>query len=123
MVGGISFRGSSLTSAKDILNQPQKYTTPQAPAQQAEVAVPSKKKGGVGKTILKIAAGVAVAAGALAAGKHFGVFDKVINKLGTEGAKGYISKGAEYLNQGGEAIINAGKSVWGKVAGLCGLGK
>ena len=113
MVNGISFRACT-DSARDMLNQPQTHSRPQAAAEAPAMEAPKKKKG---NKFLKALAGVVVAAAVvtagLAAGKHFKGFDKIIEKVGADatGVKSWIKTGAEYANKGGEAIIGFGKTV------------
>lgn len=126
MLNNVSFRAGALDSAKDIMNQPQKYAKqpnaqgPQA-GPEADTFVKPKKKHTVRNVILGTLATAAVVIGGLVAGHKMGGFSKLIDKAGAEGA-GKIMKGAgsvaEKLNVAGEWLAKQGSNAWKAVTGM-----
>ena len=118
MVNGVSFRGGSLDSARDIINKPQAQQKSQtAPAQegpQADTFVKPKKKHTALKVIGSLVATAAVIAGSLIAGHKLGGFEKLAAAAGKEGA----GKVAKLANQAveGMKLDKAGKALtgWGE---------
>lgn len=128
MVSGVSFRGPSLESARDILNNPQSQQRQQAaPANNAPAAdafVKPKKH-----SFLKAAVGTIVAAaviaGGLVAGHKLGGFDKLVAAGAKDGANivaKYAGKAAKGLNTAGQAIADFGVKAFESVKGLFGKG-
>ncbi len=126
MVNNVSFRAGALDSARDIMNQPQKYAkqpnaqgAPTGP--EADTFVKPKKKHTVRNVILGTLAAAAVVVGTLVAGNKLGWFNNLINKAGAEGA-GKIMKGAgsvaEKLNVAGEWLADKGTKAWNAVTGM-----
>ena len=131
MVSGVSFRGSSLDSARDILNKPQAQQKPQAgPSQQAPVAdtfVKPKKKHTALKVIGGLVAAAAVVIGGLVAGHKLGGFKKLADAATKDGA-GTITKWVDKavtgmkLDKAGETLTNWGKAGINAVKGMFGRG-
>ena len=132
MVSGVSFRGSSLDSARDILNKPQAQQKPQAgPSQQApatDAFVKPKKKHTALKVIGGLVTTAAVVIAGLVAGHKLGGFEKIATAAAKDGAgtiakwtdkavKGMkLDKAGETLTKWGEAGIKAVKGMFGKGA-------
>ncbi len=131
MVSGVSFRGSSLDSARDILNKPQAQQKPQAgPSQQAPAAdtfVKPKKKHTALKVIGGLVAAAAVVIGGLVAGHKLGGFKKLADAATKDGA-GTITKWVDKavtgmkLDKAGETLTNWGKAGINAVKGMFGKG-
>ena len=115
---GVSFRGA-MDSARDILSAPQANSRPQTAtvSNPATVEVP-KKKSKLGKIILGTVAAAAVVIGGLAAGKHFGIFDKVVNWAGKADTSKFLGKMQSWAGKAGEAMNTAGGKImeWGTAA-------
>lgn len=130
MVSGVSFRGSSLDSARDILNKPQAQQKPQAgPSQQtpADTFVKPKKKHTALKVIGGLVATAAVVIGSLVAGHKLGGFEKIATAAAKDGA-GTIAKWADKavkgmkLDKAGEALTRWGEAGIKAVKGMFGNG-
>lgn len=131
MVSGVSFRGSSLDSARDILNKPQAQQKPQAgPAQEgpkADTFVKPKKKHTALKVIGGLVAAAAVVIGGLVAGHRLGGFKKLADAAAKDGA-GTITKWVDKavtgmkLDKAGETLTNWGKAGINAVKGMFGRG-
>lgn len=131
MVSGVSFRGSSLDSARDILNKPQAQQKPQAgPSQQAPASdtfVKPKKKHTALKVIGGLVAAAAVVIGGLVAGHKLGGFKKLADAATKDGA-GTITKWVDKavtgmkLDKAGETLTNWGKTGINAVKGMFGRG-
>jgi len=123
MLNSVSFRSGATESARDIIGQPQKNARTQTVQPQVDMqAAPAKKKSNkVLKAIAGTVAAAIVVAGGLAAGKHFGAFDKLIAMGAKEGAGNvakWAGKAGEYMNTAGEWLVANGKKAWGAIAGL-----
>ncbi len=126
MLNNVSFRAGALDSAKDILNQPQKYAkqpnaqgAPTGP--EADAFVKPKKKHTVRNAIIgSLVAAAAVVTG-LVVGHKMGGFNKLIEKAGAEGAGGFAKfagKAAEYGEKAGEWLTKQGSNAWKTVTGM-----
>lgn len=131
MVSGVSFRGSSLDSARDILNKPQAQQKPETnQSQQAPTAdgfVKPKKKHTALKVIGGLVAAAAVVIGGLVAGHKLGGFKKLADAATKDGA-GTITKWVDKavtgmkLDKAGETLTNWGKAGINAVKGMFGKG-
>lgn len=131
MVSGVSFRGSSLDSARDILNKPQAQQKPQAgPSQQAPATdsfVKPKKKHTALKVIGGLVATAAVVIAGLVAGHKLGGFKKLADAATKDGAGtitkwvGNVVTGMK-LDKAGETLTNWGKAGINAVKGMFGKG-
>lgn len=115
----VSFRAGAMDSARDILNNPQAQSRPQA-GQGAQAGsatdefVKPKKKHGFLKAAVGTIVGAAVVAGALFAGHKYGAFTKLVEAGAKDGAGAvakYAGKAAAGLNVAGEWIATKGKAV------------
>src|SRR5574344_2082818 len=110
MVSGVSFRGPSMESAKDILNQPQTFANPNGAAPAGQPAADTfvgPKKHKARNVILGTLATAAVVVGGLAAAHHFGGFAKAIEKLAPKegeltGVRKFATTACNKLDKAGE---------------------
>lgn len=126
MVNNVSFRAGALDSAKDIMNQPQKYAkqpnaqgAPTGP--EADTFVKPKKKHTVRNAIIGTLAAAAVVVGGLVAGHKLGGFTKLIEKAGAADAgkvAKFMGSAAEKLNGAGEWLATKGTNAWKAVTGM-----
>lgn len=121
MVNGVSFRAGALDSAKDVWNQPQTHSRPQAAQPTAaDTFVQPKKKNKVLKAVVGTLAAAAVVVGGLVAGHKMGGFTKLIEKAGAEGAGKFakiLGTVAEHGEKWGKAICEFGVNALDKVKG------
>lgn len=126
MLNNVSFRAGALDSARDIMDQPQKYAkqpnaqgAPTGP--EADAFVKPKKKHTVRNAIIGTLVAAAAIVGGLVAGHKTGYFSKLIDKAGAEGA-GKMMKGlgsvSEKLNVAGEWLATKGSNAWKAVTGM-----
>lgn len=126
MLNNVSFRAGALDSAKDILNQPQKYAkqpnaqgAPTGP--EADAFVKPKKKHTVRNAIIgSLVAAAAVVTG-LVVGHRMGGFNTLIEKAGAEGAGSFAKfagKAAEYGEIAGEWLTKQGSNAWKAITGM-----
>ena len=92
-VSPVSFRAGAVKTPQERLNDPGRYS----PLPANDVA--PKKKGGFGKTLLKLAGAVVVIGGALWAGKHYNWFSKLAEK-----DNAILQKAGEYLEIAGKWV-------------------
>jgi len=108
MVSGVSFRGGSLESAKDILDQPQAFAGPQSSSAATKPegdTFESPKKHKVAKAVAGTVITAAVVAAGLAVTHHFGGFTKLAEKFTGEGTVSkYASKAIGGLDKAGEFV-------------------
>ena len=126
MLNNVSFRAGALDSARDIMDQPQKYAkqpnvqgAPTGP--DADAFVKPKKKHTVRNAIIGTLVAAAAIAGGLLAGHKTGYFTKLIDKAGAADA-GKVAKfmgtAAEKLNGVGEWLATKGSNAWKAVTGM-----
>jgi len=131
MIGNVSFgqKMGVFDNASAVINNPQTYTKPEAaPAAKPDsVEVGGKKKHTAAKVIGGIIGTAVVAAGLLAAGKHFGAFDatKVADLTKSFKDSKWISWAKEpakkvlgALDTAGQFVIDKSKAVYDWGAGL-----
>ena len=126
MLNNVSFRAGALDSARDIMDQPQKYAkqpgvkgAPTGP--ESDTFVKPKKKHSVRNVILGTLATAAVVIGGLVAGNKLGWFNKLIDKAGATDAKKvtkFMGAAAEKLNVAGEWLATKGTNAWKAVTGM-----
>lgn len=92
-VSPVSFKSGTVKSPQERLSDPGRYS----PLPENN-SVP-KKKGGLGKALLKLAAAVVVIGGALWAGKHYNWFSKLAEK-----DNAILRKAGEYLETAGKWV-------------------
>src|SRR5574344_1911958 len=130
MVSGVSFRGPSMESAKDILNQPQTFANPNGAAPAGQPAADTfvgPKKHKARNAFLGTLATVAIVAGGLAATHHFGGFTKAIEKLAPKegeltGVRKFATTACDYMDTAGKTLCGWGKSGYNWVKGVFGKG-
>ncbi len=105
MISPVSFSSAassaSGTSFQDLVKKPQTYIR-QDVAASSPINEKSKKESSTGKTILKVIAGAAAAAGLIALGSRYGVFTQ------KEGGNKIINTGKSYLDKAGKTILEKG---------------
>lgn len=126
MLNSVSFGSNAGVFTKPDFAKPQTFTKPVAPEAPAEAP---KKKGKVGKTILKLAVAAAAVAGALFAGNKTGFFKNVGKyipesiknaswlqkvKEPVKNAVGALDKAGAWVGEKGAAVVNTVKGWFAK---------